>query len=248
MGISKLFKTLNKKQNKENNRPVKITTKLDNISVKHNNEKIIIQRNPNTDARISDLFTKTSRPCPPFCIQPMVIAEGVETIGELELLEYIQQSNTDDSIMIVDSRIKEWVNKGTIPSSTHISWRKLTSENGATLNNIITIFSNNFGVKVPEGVNTGDISEALANGNLTDLLDFTQAKTLVLFCNGSWCGQTSEAIKALLKLSYPVEKLKYYRDGMQGWVSLGLTTVSNDYGCEIQEPVCKKQPYRVISS
>jgi len=69
-----------------------------------------------------------------------------------------------------------------------------------------------------------------------------------MFCNGSWCGQTSEAIKALLALSYPEEKLKYYRDGMQGWVSLGLTTVSQDELCKIKKPVCKNDSYRVFSS
>jgi len=229
-------------------RPVGITTQLASIAVKHEGEDIVIQRNQDSDTRMSDLFTKTSRPCPPFCIQPMSISSGVETIGELEMLEYLQQANTDNSIMIVDSRIQEWVDKGTIPSSVHIPWTSLTFGNDTTLNTIITVLSKRFGVKVAKGANTGDIREALTNDKINDYLDFTNAKTLVVYCNGSWCGQTSEAIKALLHLSYPKEKLKYYRDGMQGWVSLGLTTIVSSDVCKTKEPVCKNAPYRVISS
>ena len=53
--------------------------------------------------------------------------------------------------------------------------------------------------------------------------DFSSAKNLLLWCNGMWCGQSPRAIQGLLKLGYPVEKLHYYRDGMQGWQILGLT-------------------------
>ena len=55
--------------------------------------------------------------------------------------------------------------------------------------------------------------------------DFSQAKTLVLFCNGPWCGQSPNNIKGLLKIGYPASKIKWYRGGMQEWESLGLTTV-----------------------
>ncbi|HIL42989.1 MAG TPA: sulfurtransferase, partial [Gammaproteobacteria bacterium] len=52
------------------------------------------------------------------------------------------------------------------------------------------------------------------------------AKTLYLFCNGLWCGQSPQAIKALLTIGYPASKLKYYRGGMNVWHSLGLSTVA----------------------
>ena len=41
----------------------------------------VIERNQDNEARIADAFAKTSRPCPPFCIQPMSAAPGVETIS-----------------------------------------------------------------------------------------------------------------------------------------------------------------------
>ena len=51
------------------------------------------------------------------------------------------------------------------------------------------------------------------------------AKTVLMFCNGAWCGQSPEAMKALTAIGYPEEKLKWYRDGIQGWLSLGFTTI-----------------------
>lgn len=58
-----------------------------------------------------------------------------------------------------------------------------------------------------------------------DIWNSDQAKTLTPFCNGPWCEQSSAAIKKLLRVGYPAHLLKYYRGGMQGWKSLGLTVV-----------------------
>jgi rhodanese-related sulfurtransferase len=55
--------------------------------------------------------------------------------------------------------------------------------------------------------------------------DFSKARTLVMFCNGMWCGQSPTNIKTLIKMGYPAEKIKWYRGGMQDWEILGLTTV-----------------------
>jgi rhodanese-related sulfurtransferase len=58
-----------------------------------------------------------------------------------------------------------------------------------------------------------------------DKMDFSNAKTLVMFCNGSWCPQSTLNIRSLIKKGYPADKIKWYRGGMQSWVTLGLTTV-----------------------
>jgi rhodanese-related sulfurtransferase len=57
------------------------------------------------------------------------------------------------------------------------------------------------------------------------LWNYSNAKTLVLFCNGMWCGQSPRNIKTLLKFGYPASKIKWYRGGMQNWETLGLSTV-----------------------
>jgi rhodanese-related sulfurtransferase len=63
------------------------------------------------------------------------------------------------------------------------------------------------------------------NRYLTDSWDFTDAKTLVIWCNGPACGQSPRAIEGLLKAGYPADKILYYRGGMQMWQLWGLTTV-----------------------
>jgi len=45
--------------------------------------------------------------------------------------------------------------------------------------------------------------------------NFDNAKSLVLYCNGSWCGQSPTTIKGLLKIGYPAHKILWYRGGMQ---------------------------------
>jgi len=228
----------------DSSKPINITPKLSSVTVRHEGKRVVIERNKDTHAKIDDLFAKTSRPCPPFCVQPMVIAPGVDTIGELEMLDYLQQAAdstvNDESILLIDSRIKEWVEKGTIPSTKHIPWTSLVINNDNSLNDILVILKQSFCVKIAEGTNAGEMSEIFDQGNISEKLDFSDAKTLVLFCNGSWCGQTPEAIQALLALSYPAEKLKYFRDGMQGWLSLGLTTVASKSKSNTKsEPACK---------
>jgi len=221
---------------------VAITPDLEQITVIHNATRVVIKRDQNTEAVIPELFNKTSRPCPPFCVQPMKVAAGVETIGELELLDYLVQSqDAQNKVLVIDSRLSSWVEKGTIPGSIHIPWTSLVAKEGATLSSVIRLLQKQFSVSLLNGKSVEDVSLALKNNNWLGVFDYSQAKTLVLFCNGSWCGQTSESIKALLALGYPPEKLKYYRDGMQGWVSLGFTTVeSGSDSCQIKKPQCTK--------
>ena len=58
--------------------------------------------------------------------------------------------------------------------------------------------------------------------------DFSLAKKVVIWCNGVWCGQSPRAIKGMLVLGYPADKIYYYRGGMQAWQSLGLTIVKGN--------------------
>ena len=174
-----------------------------------NGEKVTIMRNQNQAATVNPAFAKTSRKCPPFCIQPGQLAEGVETIGELEIIEYVKKMAAgDDSILLIDSRTPDWVARGTIPGAINIPWTKLNLAKGADPISISELFTGQFGANELEG-----------------LWDFSQAKTLVLFCNGMWCGQSPNNIKNLLRFGYPTHKIKWYRGGMQHWENLGLTTV-----------------------
>ena len=132
---------------------VNITHDVKAVEVTHLGRKVLIERNPDTENMLDPDYSLTSRPCPPFCVQPMNLGPGIETIGELELIEYIGKAGRGG------------------------------------------------------------------------LWNFENAKTLVLYCNGPWCGQSPTNIKQLLALGYPAHKLKWYRGGMQDWKMLGLTTV-----------------------
>ena len=187
---------------------VKITPDIASVTVKHNGKDVTIQREQKKDATVIPAFAKTSRPCPPFCIQPAVLAPGVETIAEVEVLDYLKRMNGgDDSILVIDSRTPDWVKRGTIPGAINIPWTTLNISKSDPFT-IVDTLEKHFNVKAQE-----------------DLYDFSNAKTLVMFCNGMWCGQSPNNIKSLLKIGYPSHKIKWYRGGMQDWSILGLTTV-----------------------
>jgi rhodanese-related sulfurtransferase len=195
----------------------KITPMLESVEVIHDGEPVTIQRGHDRDATIPEMFQKTERGCPPFCVQPMVAVPGVDTIGELEVLDYLNRiAQGDTGILIVDSRTPDWVLRGTIPGSVNIPWNKISREAAGTFetpaeaDSFEHIVADEFGGKHDKDGATWD---------------FSDAKTLVLFCNGIWCGQSTDNLKTLVKIGYPVHKLKWYRGGMQDWLSVGLTSV-----------------------
>jgi rhodanese-related sulfurtransferase len=191
---------------------VGITPDMTSVSVMHNGKKTSITRNQDQKNTVNPAFAKTSRKCPPFCIQPAVLAPGVETIAEVEMLDYLSKMSAgDESILVVDSRTPDWVKKGTIAGAVNIPWTALNPAKGADPISIGEILVDKFDVKEMEG-----------------LWDFSNAKTLVMFCNGMWCGQSPNNIKNLLKFGYPADKIKWYRGGMQDWEILGLSTVKGE--------------------
>ena len=208
--------------------PVGINAETMSVKVKTaGGRDVEIRRNQDNSATIDPDFSRTSRPCPPFCIQPDRIGD-VETIFENAMLDYLQQQGTGENVLVIDSRTPDWVERGTIPGATNIPWTYLNPKQGATTAEIIDIMVNRFGVKLANGVGEIEVDEAVVAGDTASVFDFSEAKTLVLFCNGAWCGQSPANIRQLLKMGYPAERIKWYRGGMQGWHVLGLTTVPGD--------------------
>jgi len=165
---------------------------------------LTIDRNQDVENRLDNDFSKTSRPCPPFCISPMAAADGVETVGEIELIDYIDTHVITSQGLLVDSRIPEWFQQGSIPGAINIPFATLT----------------------PENPYRDDILKALGATEADGVWDFSSALDLLLFSNGPWSDQSPRAISYLVEAGYPTEKLRYYRGGLQVWQILGLTLVS----------------------
>ena len=58
------------------------------IGVSVGSGDVKFMRNQNNKNTVNPAFAKTSRPCPPFCVQPMQLRPGIETIGEQEIIHY----------------------------------------------------------------------------------------------------------------------------------------------------------------
>lgn len=181
---------------------VMITHGIQSVDVKHDGKTVAITRVQDKKNEIVPFYRKTTRGT----IQAMhpFAPHAVETIGEREIIEYIQKMSVgDSSIIIIDSRTPAWVKRsGMIPGAVNIPFTQF-SDDAVTLE----IMEDEFDVIPGETFN------------------FSNAKTLVMYCNGNWCGQSPTAIRKLLSMGYPAAKIKYFRGGMQSWTALGLTTV-----------------------
>ncbi len=183
---------------------VAITEQMARAEMTVSGRAIVIERNQDQSARIEDEFAKTSRACPPFCIHPMQVAPGVTTLGELEVIDFLQTRVSAGSGILMDSRLPEWNAKGTIPGAVNVPFATLAPNNPYRDEILVAL-----------GARKG------AGGEL----DFSGALDVALFCNGPWCDQSPRAIRYLLEAGFPAEKLFYYRGGMQDWLMLGLSVV-----------------------
>jgi rhodanese-related sulfurtransferase len=137
-------------------------------------------------------------------IQPIQIVRGVQTVGELEVLEFMQNLSSDK--MLIDARGEHWLASGTIAGSINISHDSL--EYLELLHESYVATMAKLGVQTDGKTHT-----------------FENAKELIVFCNGAWCPQSGWFIKNLIKIGYPKSKLKWYRGGMSSWKSLGLSVL-----------------------
>jgi hypothetical protein len=204
--ILPLLATLLLAQNKKDEYiPVKITNDLPYVMTTDSGRSIRIQRIQDSDNRLTDDYTKTSRACPPFCIQPTAVDKEIKNIEEIELLEFIQNRVSTNKGIVIDARLKSWFEIETIPSAVNIPYPVIQNASKTKAQKIFKLL----GMRVK------------ADGTW----DFSNAKELAIFCNGIWCEQSKHFIEGMIKHNYPKDKLFYYRSGFQGWKLLGLTTI-----------------------
>lgn len=212
---------------------VNISKSISGINTAHNGNVIRIQRNQDKKNVLTGGYTKTSRQCPPFCIQPLSVAPGVNTVAELEVINFIKNSVNKGTGVLIDARTKSWFEKSTIPSSINIPFNTFDRDS-SDLVKASALAKLGVTVKSDQTESSDSIIDQMMNLMKEDTIqtsskwDFSLAKKVLLWCNGMWCGQSPRAIRGMLALGYPADKIYYYRGGMQAWQSLGLTVVKGD--------------------
>lgn len=184
---------------------VNITKDLPYVDVQIDGKTVRIERIQDTKHKLTNSYSKTSRVAPPFSIQPFQPIKGVETVSELDVLDFLKKEVASKDGVLVDARMPKWNKAGTIPGAINIPFSILSSKKEERY--IKQIFS-------------------LLNITKNEKSwDFSSAKKLLIFDNGPWCQQGVRAMHNLIKLGYPKSKIQYYRGGMQYWEILGFNTV-----------------------
>ena len=178
---------------------VEIAKGMTYVEVEANGKTYKVERTQDAEAYLTNTFALTSRPPPPFFIEPFSVSKEIETYGELEVLDFISKKRG----IFIDARLVNWYKRSAIPTAVNIPFKLFLKES-----------------KERE-----DILNTLGGEKKNGIWNFKNAKTILLYCNGAWCGQSPTAMKALMALGYPEEKMKYYRGGMQAWQLLGFTTI-----------------------
>ncbi len=182
---------------------VRITPDIDFVYVYHKGKAVKVHRIQDTKHKLTGEYAKTYRPGTH--IQPIVMDPDIETIGEVEVIRFMQDKVNHRKGLIIDVRDRAHYKKEAIPSAVNIP---------------LTI-AKKTGV-LPK------IFKALGMRRKSDgSWDGSHAMELVVYCHGLWCKKSVQFIKLITKAGYPKEKIKYYRGGFQMWKILGFTTVAS---------------------
>jgi len=182
---------------------VKITPDMPYIYVYHKGKAVKVHRIQNTKHKLSGEYAKIYRPGKD--IQPIKTHKDIQTIGEVEVLQFMSEKGNKKKGLLVDLRPKKVYKKESIPSAVNIPYA--TKDNKVKIKKILKILG----------------AKRKADGSL----DTSRALDIAFYCDGLWSEKSPEFIKTFLDLGYPAEKILYYRGGMQMWKILGFTTVTN---------------------
>lgn len=142
-------------------------------------------------------------------IQSLYINDEIKTFSEIEVLDFIynKSSKQVDSYALVDTRKPSWFNQETIPGAINVPFEDLIYDEDFK-EEFHKAYSN-LGIKIV------DLEK--------NKFDFSNAKTVVFFCNGPWCPISTKTINYFLALGYPANKMMWYRGGMADWSAMALT-------------------------
>jgi len=170
-----------------------ITPKLNAVKVLHEKDEVLIERK-----LLNKNFT-----CPPFCIEPMKI-QGVNTLGELEVLAFIDKLKEKKGRLLIDVRENNLYDKETIPGAINLPLSML-KDGSKYQGEVLRLL----GAKLKKSNNKWS---------------FKKAQKLLIFGDSASTPEAVKSLKTLLRLGYPSDKLYFYRGGVSSWKALGLTT------------------------
>lgn len=213
------------------------------LFVVHQGKSIKVERDIfasfTTPASVRASLIHTAGVCPPFCLQPIKLDIPVETVAEVEVVDFMATTLRDDKGVLIDVRGETAHAIGTIPGSVNFP---------------ITIFK-----KAPDAPEFIDLLEALGakprgevsqltrimedtgltdNELLSEQWDFSDAKELIVWSEGAMSGTAPDAARALVEAGYPASKIRWYRGGMPAWLYFGFTVYESEL------PKKKKNQYK----
>ena len=174
---------------------MKISPTLTSVELSYHDENISIER-----------FAKNNlKSCPPFCIQPIII-KGVETVGELETLTFIENLKKNKTQLLIDARSNRAFKENTIAGAINLPLMMLAD--GSAYQGVVLKL---LGAK------------KRSHKKIENQWFFKNAFSLLIFGESATTNEASSMIKKLLKLGYPASKILYYRGGIASWKAMGLT-------------------------
>ncbi|MGC1505914.1 MAG: rhodanese-like domain-containing protein [Sulfitobacter sp.] len=166
-----------------------------------NGEQVTIARDNPDSLRIAQTFVSADASCGGPCIAPMQVAQGVVTLGEAEVLDFLVTQVATGQGLMVDARAPTDRAKGFIPGTVSLPHNTLS----------------------PENAYRKDILLALGGRSYQDVFNFSDARILLIYDNGPSSDDAGRLVSNLLLAGYPPEMIRYYRGGMQVWSVLGFS-------------------------
>ena len=96
-----------------------ITKGVPFVKIEADGKTYKIEREQKADSYLTNTFALTSRPSPPFYIEPFSVSDNVETFGELEVLDFLEKKKG----LFIDARLENWYLKSAIPGAVNIPFK-----------------------------------------------------------------------------------------------------------------------------
>ena len=180
---------------------VRITADLPEVRLNLGGHEVVIVRNQDPAAVLQGEAALVARACPPDCLQPMVAEPGVETLGALEVIGFVQAEVVGKTGYLLDVRLPEGYAAGHLPGAVNVPAVTLTAKNPALQDILVAL-----------GARQGAVG-----------LEFDAMRVLVIYGDGPVFDEAAKTVQGLVSAGVPADKLRYFRGGMQEWRQFGLT-------------------------